>query len=408
MKVSFFDRLVNRISLIGTEKSDNDEIRLQKSLLVICTIPFIIAGAGWGVMYILFGEILAGIIPISYSLISFISLINFSITRRFETFRFSQLLLILLLPFALMLSLGGFVSGSAVILWGLISPLGAMLFDKKSNAPYWLIAFIFLVIISFVIQPFLGIQSNLTESQINMFFNINLIAVSSLIFLMVYYFVGKKNYFQERSETLLLNILPGEIARELKLNGHAEPKHFDSVTVMFTDFKDFTVITETLTPAELVSEIDFLFKGFDKIISKYNIEKIKTIGDSYMCAGGIPVPEFHHAQKVVAASLEIQDFVNDHALESKNKGRNPFQMRIGIHTGPVVAGIVGDRKFAYDIWGDTVNIASRMESSGEPGKVNISGATYELVKQDFNCTFRGKIQVKNKGGIEMYFVDPNG
>src|SRR5688572_22463319 len=146
MKVSPFDKIVNRISLIGTDPVDSDEVKLQKSLLVICTIPFIIAGVVWGLMYILFGETLAGVIPISYSVISLSSLLNYSISHKFETFRFSQLLLILLLPFALMLSLGGFVNGSAVILWGLISPLGAMLFDKKSNAPYWLLAFVFLII----------------------------------------------------------------------------------------------------------------------------------------------------------------------------------------------------------------------------------------------------------------------
>jgi class 3 adenylate cyclase len=214
------------------------------------------------------------------------------------------------------------------------------------------------------------------------------------------------------SDELLLNILPSEVAEELKAKGRAEAKHFDAVTVMFTDFKGFTQISERLTPEELVDEINTCFKAFDTIITKYNIEKIKTIGDSYMCAGGLPVVNNTNAIDVVNAALEIQKFMQGHLQQRKNENKELFEIRIGIHTGPVVAGIVGIKKFAYDIWGDTVNIASRMESSGEAGKVNISGSTYELVKNrpglqvyKLNFIHRGKIQAKNKGKIEMYFVE---
>lgn len=405
MKNNYLNKSFASIALIGANPNDSEELKLQKSLLVICSFPFIFAGAGWGIAYILLGEKLAGFIPLSYSFISLASVIYFGHSRKFRVFRFSQLLLILLLPFALMLSLGGFVSGSAVILWALISPLGAMLFDKKSNAPRWLLAFIFLVVICYTLQPWLRFQNNLTTKQINIFFVMNLVTVGSLIFLMVYYFVGKKNFYQARSEALLLNILPNEIAEELKANGSAKAKLFDYVTVMFTDFKNFTQITEKLTPAELVAEIDTLFKAFDNIISKHNIEKIKTIGDSYMCAGGLPVANNTHAIDVVSATMDIQQFMQQHWQKRKREGKEPFEIRIGVHTGPVVAGIVGDKKFAYDIWGDTVNLASRMESSGEAGKVNISGSTYELVKDKFKCMHRGKIQAKNKGEIDMYFVE---
>lgn len=210
---------------------------------------------------------------------------------------------------------------------------------------------------------------------------------------------------KELSDKLLLNILPEEVAEELKAKGSAEAKHFDEVTVMFTDFKGFTQISEKLSPAELVTEIDTCFKAFDNIISKYNIEKIKTIGDSYMCAGGLPVINTTNATDVVSAALEIQKYMHEHFQQREKEGKEQFEIRIGIHTGSVVAGIVGVKKFAYDIWGNTVNIASRMESSGEPGKVNISGATYELVKDKFSCTYRGKIEAKNKGMIDMYFVE---
>lgn len=222
--------------------------------------------------------------------------------------------------------------------------------------------------------------------------------------IVVYRQRNKISKARKRSDELLLNILPAEVANELKEKGSADAKHFDNVTVMFTDFKDFTQISENLTPSELVAEIDACFKAFDHIIDKHNIEKIKTIGDSYMCAGGLPVANTTNATDVVNAALEIQQFMKEHAQARINKNKEPFQIRIGIHSGPVVAGIVGIKKFAYDIWGDTVNIASRMESSGEAGKVNISSGTYELVKDQFSCEHRGKIQAKNKGVIDMYFV----
>jgi class 3 adenylate cyclase len=210
---------------------------------------------------------------------------------------------------------------------------------------------------------------------------------------------------KRRSDELLLNILPEETAEELKTKGKADAKQFDEVTVMFTDFKNFTRISEKLSPTELVSEIDTCFKAFDNIITKHNIEKIKTIGDSYMCAGGLPIVNKTNADDVVKAALEIQQFMQQHLQQRKSESKESFEIRIGVHTGPVVAGIVGIKKFAYDIWGDTVNIASRMESSGEAAKVNISGSTYKLVKDKFRCTHRGKIQAKNKGEIDMYFVE---
>ena len=209
---------------------------------------------------------------------------------------------------------------------------------------------------------------------------------------------------KEKSDSLLLNILPEETAEELKTTGSSKARSFETVTVMFTDFKGFTRMAEMLSPEELVTEIDHCFKAFDKIIEAYDIEKIKTIGDSYMCAGGLPIPNKTNPTEVVRAALEIRDFMNSLKENRKRKNEPYFEVRIGVHTGPVVAGIVGVRKFQYDIWGDTVNIASRMESSSEAGEVNISGTTYNLVKQDFECVPRGKVEAKNKGAIDMFFV----
>jgi len=210
---------------------------------------------------------------------------------------------------------------------------------------------------------------------------------------------------KERSEKLLLNILPFETAEELKEKGSATPKQYDLVSVLFTDFKGFTNIAEKLSPQELVAELNRCFFEFDKIIDKYNLEKIKTIGDAYMCAGGIPVANTSNPVEIVKAGLEIKQFMENLKKEREAKGQDYWELRIGIHTGPVVTGVVGKNKFAYDIWGDAVNTASRMESSGIPGKVNISGTTYELVKDHFVCSHRGKVQAKNKGEIDMYIVE---
>jgi class 3 adenylate cyclase/Tfp pilus assembly protein PilF len=210
---------------------------------------------------------------------------------------------------------------------------------------------------------------------------------------------------KKRSDELLLNILPEETAEELKATGSAKAKSFESVTVMFTDFKNFTQASEILTAEELVAEINRCYSAFDSIITKYGLEKIKTIGDSYMCAGGLPVSNSTHPLDMVNASLEILSFIEENKKKRKEAGLPYFELRLGIHTGPVVAGVVGSKKFAYDIWGDTVNTASRMESSGEVGKVNISESTYNLIQEKFVCTSRGHIQAKNKGEIAMYFVD---
>lgn len=210
---------------------------------------------------------------------------------------------------------------------------------------------------------------------------------------------------KEKIETLLLNILPSEVAQELQKNGNATPRYYDCASVLFTDFKGFTQLAENLSPQEVVTELNACFMAFDDIIEKYNLEKIKTIGDSYMCVGGIPTIDDSHVINIVKASIEIQQYITSRNERRSEINREPWIVRIGINTGPLVAGVVGRKKYAYDVWGSTVNIASRMESNGEPGRVNISAATYQLIKHKYTCTHRGKIFAKNIGEIDMYFVD---
>jgi len=206
-------------------------------------------------------------------------------------------------------------------------------------------------------------------------------------------------------EGLMLNILPVEVAQELRKTGKATPRYYESVTVLFTDFKEFTRIAETLSAQDLVADLNQCFIAFDKIIDEFGLEKIKTIGDAYMCACGIPSEVEDHPQRTVRAALAIQKYIDDENASRKERGAAIWELRIGIHTGPVIAGVVGKKKFAYDIWGNAVNLASRLETNGKEGKVNISETTYDLVKESFECVYRGKIYAKNIGDVSMYFVE---
>lgn len=232
-----------------------------------------------------------------------------------------------------------------------------------------------------------------------------------MILFVIYYLVNESNKSQEiieeqyhRSEKLLLNILPAKVAEELKEKGSTIPILFNSVSVFFTDFVGFTQIAEKLQPEELIDELDKCFSYFDQVTEKYDLEKLKTIGDAFMAAGGIPVPNNTHPIDVCLAALEIQAFMNQMKEIKESQGYTYWELRLGINTGNLVAGVVGEKKFAYDVWGDTVNIASRMESSGVSGKINISKATYEHIKEFFDCEYRGKVQAKHKGQIDMYFL----
>jgi class 3 adenylate cyclase len=293
-----------------------------------------------------------------------------------------------------------------------------MLFFKSSRVifTYFIIDFLFFIIAKAshsMMKPIFvweGQKSQISANWATMFI---------ILFMIIYYFksenerqeklLEKRNeglaFEKQKSDNLLMNILPHDTAEELKHTGSAKSRSFNMVTVMFTDFKNFTTASETMHPENLVNEIHSYFSAFDQVMSKYNIEKIKTIGDSYMCAGGLPEVNTTNPIDVVKAALAIQHYMLQLKKQKEAANELFFECRLGIHTGPVIAGIVGTKKFAYDIWGDTVNIASRMESSGEVGKVNISGSTYELVKDHFKCTYRGKISAKNKGDVDMYFVE---
>ncbi len=392
--------ILEKIGNIGADPDDDDGLRLRKSLLVLCSILFIFAGLAWGLMYFFFGQPLAGLIPFTYGIVSLLSIISFALTRKYRFFRFSQLLLILLLPFFLMMALGGYVNGSAVILWAFICPIGAMLFDEPGKASRWFVAFLGLVVLSGILQSQIKITDPLAPSLVSFFFVLNLIGVSTMIFLMVYYFVGQKNMFEEKSDSLLLNILPKEIVKILKVEQRTIANRYETSSIMFCDIVGSTPLFSDLEPEEVVDRLSEIFSMFDRLIEKHGVEKIRTIGDSYMIASGVPTPRADHAKVIVELALDIirgLEYLPD-------KNGKYADIRIGINSGPVVAGIIGKAKFQYDVWGDTVNVASRMESHGEAGKIHISASTYELIKNDFECEHRGSIRIKGKKELEAWFL----
>jgi len=395
------------IGQIGADPNDSDEVRLRKTLLVLGSLMFIAAGTLWGLLYFSFGEYIAGCIPLGYALISFLSVLAFHFTHRTRLFLFTQLLLILFLPFLLMIALGGFIKSSAVILWSLLSPLGAMLFDEPRQALRWLTAYLSLAVISGYFEFYPLVSSSLSSTIVTIFFILNIGTVSAIAIFLLGYFVGEKNRLftllrgeQAKSENLLLNILPKEIAAILKDESRTIADHYTEASILFADMVGFTPLSAKLAPAEMVELLNEVFSHFDSLVDKYEVEKIRTIGDSYMVASGVPRRRADHAQALICMALEMRDFINTHTF--RNGQRVSF--RIGINSGPVIGGVIGKRKFVYDVWGDAVNIASRMESHGMGGTIQITRATYDLIKHDFMCEPRGTVDVKGKGEMEVWLV----
>jgi guanylate cyclase len=358
-------------------------------------------------MYFALGETAAGWIPFGYGLFSLLSLITFAVTRRYHFFRFSQLLLVLLLPCLLMMGLGGYIHGSVVILWAIIAPMGALVFDEPRRAPAWFLGYLGLVVLSGVLQPYLRSTNALTGQQVLLFFVLNVGAVSSLVFILMLVFVRQRMALlavvrleQVKSENLLLNILPKEIAEILKNEERTIADHFPGASILFADMVGFTPMTASMTPAAMLELLNEVFTFFDALVDKYNVEKIRTIGDSYMVAAGVPRARPDHAQALAHMALEMRTFVQTNpACVSRQ-----LNFRIGINSGPVVAGVIGRKKFIYDLWGDAVNTASRMESHGTPGCIQITRDTYELIKGEFVCEPRGRIAVKGKGDMETWYL----
>ena len=383
---------------IGIDPTDSSETVLQKRLVVLLaigTLPFTVL---WAAIYFVAGAPIAAAIPAAYSIIAPINTLIFAWTRNLGFYRFTQLLLTLFLPWLVMLALGGFSESSVVIIWAALCPLVSLLLEDLRETVLWIVGFVALLVVSAFLQPYLT-PSGLPEDFVTWFFVLNVGSVIAIVFGLLYYFVGQRNFFQERSETLLLNILPREISEALKADRRTIAAHYDAASVLFADVVEFTPMAATMTPLDLVNVLNEVFQCFDGLVEKHDLEKIKTIGDCYMVASGVPRPRSDHATALVQLALDMQD-----AVARRRFGGRELAFRIGINSGPVVAGVIGRKKFIYDLWGEAVNVASRMESHGLARTIQITSNTYELVRDMFDCEPRGAIEVKGAGRMEIWHV----
>jgi guanylate cyclase len=394
----WLEDLVAWAGRIGIAPGDSNEDALHKRLVVVLCVGTLPLTMLWSAIYLAVGVPLAAAIPAFYSAVTPLNTAIFAWTRNLGLYRSTQLLLILILPFLLMLVLGGFRESSVVIIWAALCPLGSLLLEELRQTLCWIAGFVALLVVSALAQPWL-VPVGLPEVFVTWFFVLNVGSVIAITFGLLYYFVGRRNFFQQRSEMLLLNILPRDISEALKAEQRTIAAHYDDASILFADVVAFTPLASTMTALSLVDLLNEVFQCFDGLVEKYDLEKIKTIGDCYMVAAGVPRPRADHAVALVGLALDMQQAVAGRAF-----GGRRLAFRIGINSGPVVAGVIGRKKFIYDLWGEAVNLASRMESHGQEGAIQITRSTYELVRDAFACEARGVVEVKGAGPTEVWHV----
>jgi adenylate cyclase len=399
---------LRRLTELGALPSDSEELRLRKSVLVLSSSLMATLAFIWVGTYAVLGLWLPAAIPFAYQLASAASIYTFARTCRFHLFRASQLVMSLLLPFALQWSLGRFAASSAVALWAFACPVGALLFIGTRQAVPWFLAFGALVVFSGLIDPALADGApEIPEGVVIAFFVLNILGVCATAYVLLQYFVRARERAlaeleveRAKSERLLLNVLPASVASRLKESDAVIADGYDAATVLFADIVGFTPLAQELAPAAAVALLDRIFAGRDALAARYGVEKIKTIGDAYMVAAGLPGEREDHAEAIAGMALEM----GAEAERCAEQAGLPLEVRIGIDTGPVVAGVIGRAKFTYDLWGDTVNTASRMESHGSPGAIQVTERAYERLRGRFELRRRGTIEVKGKGPMTTYLL----
>jgi adenylate cyclase len=405
-----FDGLFAFASGVTRSATDSDQVQLRKSTSVLTAIMVAPAAIIWGVIYLLADEPVAAAVPLSYTPLVILNIAVFKLIKRYQIFEFIQRSTNLLLPLLLMIALGGFVSSSAVVIWTLVTPMGAIVNSTLRMALFWFGMFLGVVVFGALIDGALDHANNVPEWARLTLFAGNILGPSSIAFFLLVYFVKQNDtayelveYERGRSEALLDNVLPSKIAERLKDGVESVADRFDEISVLFADMVGSTVLASRLSPEEMVGLLNEIFTEFDEITLRHGVEKISTSGDNYVVAAGVPEVRVDHAVVLVRVALEMRDFLGVHR-ETLPEGCRDLSMRFGINTGPAVAGVVGQRNFHYDIWGDAVNTASRMESTGEPGRIQVSEATYRLVRDDFDCEERGEVEVKGKGVMRTWWV----
>jgi adenylate cyclase len=386
------------VGRIGTAAADTNEVALQKRLAVALCAGTLPLTTLWSVIYLLMDAPLAAVAPVFYTVFTLANTALFAWTRNLEFYRFTQLLVILILPWLVTIALGGFQQSSVVIVWAALCPLGSLLLEEPRRTLLWIVGFVALLPITALLQPRLT-PAHLPDTFVTWFFVLNLGTVIAVVFGLLHYFVRRRDFFQKSSEMLLLNILPKEISEALKTEPRAIAAHYDAASILFADIVGFTPMAATMLPLALVDLLNDVFECFDDLVDKYELEKIKTIGDCYMVAAGVPRQRVDHAEALVNFALDMQAEIGKRTF-----GGRRLAFRIGINSGPVVAGVIGRRKFIYDLWGETVNMASRMESHGTGGVIQITRNTFDLVGEHFDCQPRGPIEVKGVGRVETWYV----
>lgn len=356
------------------------------------------------------GYALMAAVPYAYIVVSYASLLLFYRSKKFEYFTFTQLVMLLVMPFFMQWAIGGYEASSGIAIWAILSPIGALMILGTRPSTPWFVLFAILAALSWKLNyMFIGNSLPIPPHIKDTFFLMNIIGTTCILYAVMRYFQSQKertllelSLEQARSEKLLLNVLPKSIATRLKDNDMRIADSHEAVTILFADIVSFTKMTATLPPAELVDILSQLFSRFDALSDKHGLEKIKTIGDGYMVMGGAPLARDDHA--VVIAQLAL-DMLREVAEFNAQTGKS-IRIRIGISSGPVVAGVIGTSKFAYDIWGDSVNMASRMEKTGLPDEIQVSNETYDLIKEHFTLVSRGPVEIKGKGEVNTYLLKP--
>lgn len=389
-------------------RSDNEELGLQRRLLILSTLMMTAASVFWAALYGYFGEIGAAAIPGTYVVLSLASLLTLKHRHGFTLLRSSQLAFSLLLPFFLMWELGGFVNSSAVVVWSFTSPIGALMFAGRRQAALWFIAFILLIVIGSTIEyPAVTVDNLLPVGVVVALFVMNLSGVSIVAFVMMSYFVKQKNTAldllaleRQRSERLIENMLPASISERLKNEQRPIADQLDDVTIVFADIVGFTGYAMVHDPDEIVQLLDRIFSDFDRVSAEQGLEKIKTIGDAYMVCSGLQGTADTNARGAalfaLAAMADLKRIVAEKQLD--------LDLRIGIHTGTVVAGVIGEQKYSYDIWGDAVNIAARLQQTAMPGRILISGDTVNLISNHFETEAQGTTTLKGHTPVDTFVL----
>jgi class 3 adenylate cyclase len=394
-------RLVGRLAELGVRAEDADLERLQKGALTLASLTVTILAFLWVGVYLALGLPVSATIPFGYQVAVLVGLVAFARTGNYRRFRFGNIVLMSFLPFLLQWSLGGYVASSAVSLWALVAAIGALFFYTAREAIPWFASFVILTVISGCLDPYLSASpAPIPGAIVVVFFVLNILGVALTAYLLLQYAVRERDAALDRSERLLLNVLPESVARRLQRSSGVIADRHEDVTVLFADIANFTPFAERTGPERVVGILDEVFSAFDELARRHEVEKIKTIGDAYMAVGGLIRARADHAEAVVELALEMQQALR---RVSSASGLG-LELRIGIACGPVVAGVIGRHRFLYDLWGDTVNMASRMESQGVIGRIQVTDETARRLSGQYQFESRGEIEVKGKGRLVTHLL----